>query len=127
MRDLGKLLLVLTLAVPGACTRDVRDTETPVRAVAGNDQGPPGSPAPSITNEPTVPGVPNASEGAATPAGLNPTTAFVGTSSLSQPTVGPGAAGNGGALGTGGSGFGGANFGGNAGGGMGSGNRGIGR
>src|SRR6185436_590019 len=125
MRDLGKVLLVLTLGVPGACTRDVRDTETPVRAIAGNEQGPPSAPAPAITNEPTVPGVPNASEGSAAP-GLNPTTAVVGASALGQPTVGPGAAGRGGALGSGGSGFGGANFGGNAGGGMGSGNRGIG-
>jgi hypothetical protein len=63
MRDLTASLLALALTAPVACTHDDRDAETPTRpapASAGGDVGPP---APPGTSEPTVPGVPNASQG----------------------------------------------------------------
>jgi hypothetical protein len=60
MRDLRPFLVAVLLAVPAAC-HDDREPEHPgvPPGSAGLDVGPP---APATTNEPVVPGLPNARE-----------------------------------------------------------------
>lgn len=61
MRDSTAVAILLFVAVPIACTHDDRDTESPAGRVPGSAGGEMGPAAPAITNEPVVPGVPNAS------------------------------------------------------------------
>src|SRR5690349_24658474 len=60
MCDARVMLIALLLATPFACSPD-RGPTSPPQGRAGSDSGPPA--APGTTNEPAVPGVPNALNG----------------------------------------------------------------
>jgi hypothetical protein len=73
MRDLTRAAVLLAITLPIACAHDARNAVAPTEpgpVSAGRDTGPP---APAVTNEPTVPGVPNASEGLVEPLESRPT------------------------------------------------------
>jgi hypothetical protein len=110
MRDSTKVAILLFVSIPFACTHDDRDAESPAGRVPGSAGGEVGPAPPAVTNEPLVPGVPNAS-GDQPASSIDPNPGSTLTDS--RTTIKPmgiaqrAAGGTGGTLGTGGTGLGG--------------------
>jgi hypothetical protein len=105
MCDTRVMLIALLLVTPFACSPD-RGPTSPPQGRAGSDSGPPTAPA--TTNEPAVPGVPNARNGPARDTNARAVAALDERSlgqpgTISQPRPGAGGTvGTGGTIGTGG-------------------------
>jgi hypothetical protein len=71
MRNSTAVVIALLVSVPFACAHDDRNAESPGGRVPGSAGGEMGPAAPSVTQAPVVPGVPNAT-GDSPPSSLNP-------------------------------------------------------
>jgi hypothetical protein len=106
MRDSTALVIALLVSVPFACSPD-REAESPGGRVPGSAGGDTG-PAPTVTQAPVVPGVPNAT-GDSPPSSLNPSPGPTLTDSrttIKPMAISHRAAGSSGTLATGGTGTG---------------------
>src|SRR5690242_5206923 len=93
MSDARVMLIALLLVTPFACSHPDRGPASPPQGHAGGDQGSP--PAPGTTNEPAVPGVPNALNGPARDMNAGPATftdsrTLAKSSEIAQPLPGTG-------------------------------------